>query len=562
MRMAEAPPPRPSPAPAGERGRAWSLAIAGLTALAALLQAARFPYRWNQVAIAYAAYQAEWRNGIRAGGLLAALDPVGLHPPGFSFLFAPLLTIDAAPAAWFLLSGTLSVLAVPLLAAAGRRPMGEGPALLAAALLAVSPHRNAYGLEPNNYPLAVFALALQGWAFVRWLERPASRGRLGGLAAATALLAWTHALCLAQPLGQLVVLLRSERLRGFALAAGLAAAASLPLLPGALGSAASDPVNPPAGLGPPILALLTDLPGRYGSRTAAFILGGLGLAGVVAAAAGRRGVRNAGDVPTGADGGGSGGTADGGDSGDLRSRRQPGDTHPGGDGPGCFLPSAAATLGISCAAILALQSAGVASAEQHPYWLIPLPSLCLLAASMRGGALRALLAVALTLHLAVQSAQWLHARGACARSASEFPRVADAVAGWSPGSTLLLLLHPSGGDDAKDALDPAWTLIPATTGLAFEEAPGPVGVLATDPYWGLPVRASGDRWLWAFPTLATARWDAVLDAERARGRSVHVAAWGFDPRGEDWKVVRDWAARHGLTGGAGERDAGWRAAPR
>ena len=60
------------------------------------------------------------------------------------------------------------------------RGYGRFGALLAAAFVALSPHRVAYGLEVNNYPLLVGALGAQGLAFAWWAPGRGRAARCGG----------------------------------------------------------------------------------------------------------------------------------------------------------------------------------------------------------------------------------------------------------------------------------------------------------------------------------------------------------------------------------------------
>ena len=154
------------------------LHLAAWLGLAAALRLARAPARWDELALAYAAYT-EPVSRLLERGELSRLPAtwVGLHPPLHALLVGLLDRIAPAPALWIGLSALCSLGAVVALGRA------YGP--VAAAALGTAPLQLAYAGEVNNYPLATLAvaaclaLARAGW---------------GALAAAVVLAGWSHVL--------------------------------------------------------------------------------------------------------------------------------------------------------------------------------------------------------------------------------------------------------------------------------------------------------------------------------------------------------------------------------
>lgn len=501
----------------------WPGALAAVFLLAIAVQLLWIPFRWNAIAVAYGAYFAEWRHVVSTGQSWLTTF-VGLHPPLYAWFFTGVLE-GLPPALWLTASGLLSCMAAPLLAVAVRAGGGPGESaaqagLLAGMLLAISPHRAAYGLEINNYPLAVLAVASQLAAFAVF-SRAEQGGRLrvvgGGpgllLAAGTAWAVWSHVLALSLPLAQLGALLtlRSPRLRPLVGAFTVAGLLCLPLLPGALGGAGGEPINADAGLAAALGSALGALPGRYGLTLSTGAA--LGLAALGARRAWHR-----------------------------------------RDEAGCgYAVHAVGTA----AGIVGLQALGVASHEQLPYWLIPLPSLCALAAlgarplldldratrfDERGvrvfeappwnvRALALGLAILIGGQLGVQGVRWMagaRARGAIERS---HPLAAETLERWGSG-VLILVGIPDYLDDDKDSLDPVWAAVPASYGMAWTD-PGVPGMTHSDPHWGQPVRLSDDRWLYTFASVRTERLEAIAAHHAGRGEPVLLLATGLrrDPRG-------------------------------
>lgn len=156
--------------------RPWQLGL--VLGLAAVLRLPRVFLRWDEVAIAYAAYTEPAVQAVERlspGELLGAW--VGLHPPLHAALMAILETTWSAPLGWLLLSATMSMLTVAVVARAG--------GLLAALVVATSPLQLADAAEVNNYPLAVLAMAVLC---------AAARGPWLLFVAAVGLACWSHVL--------------------------------------------------------------------------------------------------------------------------------------------------------------------------------------------------------------------------------------------------------------------------------------------------------------------------------------------------------------------------------
>lgn len=152
--------------------------LAAVFALALLLRLPRAVQRWDEVALAYAAYPAPTVEALARGDLPAALGTwMGLHPPLWPVLHALGELLLPVPLLALLASVLASSLAVLLVARVG------GP--LAGLVLATAPLQLAYAAEINNYPLAV-ALVAAALAL--------SRGPWWALSLVTVFGAWTHIL--------------------------------------------------------------------------------------------------------------------------------------------------------------------------------------------------------------------------------------------------------------------------------------------------------------------------------------------------------------------------------
>jgi hypothetical protein len=508
--------------------RAALAVLAAVTLLAVLLQLSRVPFRWNPIALAYAAYFHEFRHVIELQGWSAALTTfVGLHPPAYSLLFLGLMEARVPAACWLGMSGMFSVASVPLVWATATRSWGRGGILggagLAALVLAISPHRNAYGLEVNNYPLLVAATAAQLLAFARLYSRPTKpRGMPVGAEilwiATTALALWTHVLSVALPLSQLGLLAAlpegREGLRRFCALLAAVGVLCLPLVPGLLASSGGDPLNPPAGLMTALSVALADYPGRYGSETGANLMALLAAFGLLAVVRAPRGERLV---------------------------------------PLSWLAHAV----VAGALILALVSRGIAAAHQFPYYLVLLPAGALLvAAALRHDprrpaalqhALRLGLAVALLLHLAALSSEALRARQLWAEAPQERGLVALAVESWSPNSALLLVNFPRAMDDDKDHVDASYALLPMSERLTFAQ-PAVATLVPGDPMWGQPIQFENDRWLYTFTGFREDRVDAIADATLEAGGRVILAVYETEFAEHDVARIRAWASQRGEPG--------------
>ncbi len=468
-----------------------------LLVLAALLQASRVPFRWNQITFAYAAYYREYVRIVELEGPLAAFTTfTGAHPPGYSMLFAALMAAAAPGAVWLLVSGAWSVSVVATVG----RAMKEHPvaAFAAAAVLALSPYRNAYGLEVNNYPMLVGVVGLQWWAFAAWRAEPSRRAG-AVLVVATAAVVWTHALGVTLPAAQLAAIVVGDRgrLRGALVWVGAAAALCLPLLLGVFANTEAPPINDPPGLAGAAGALLQGLPGRYGLRASTWTLAVLGAAGVVA-------------------------------------------------GRGSPLGRAAAAhVVVGLGTVGAMVATGAAADHQYPYYLVVLPAAAMLVgfAAERWRAALLIGAVALAGH-AVSLVNDAGEAVAAMRGATETHQlVGEAVEAWGPGDSLLLVQFPIHGDDDKDVLDPAYSFISRTARVHFDDPEIPTQVPA-DPYFGQPVRI-GDRWLYTFATFDPERFDLIHDTVLGRGERLVVVHYDTAQQPQDGERIAFWAQGKG-----------------
>ena len=219
-----------------DRGPVWAV-----VALALGLRLARVASRWDEIALAYAAYQQPWLDQAAQGspsGMLGTF--VGLHPPLYSALFGLVELAWGAPLGWLLLSAGLSTAAVLLVGRVG----GWIPALV----LACDPLQLAYAAEINNYPLLVFAAAL-------CLHEAQAVGRGAPwwrLALAGAVVTWSHVL--GGLFGGLLILalLRRRRSEGL-MALALMALLTAPVLARALQLAGAEGTSSQAGLDPGLI---------------------------------------------------------------------------------------------------------------------------------------------------------------------------------------------------------------------------------------------------------------------------------------------------------------------
>lgn len=155
-------------------------ALAMIVAVAFLLRLSQGCLRWDEIALAYAAYQQPFVDALMAGDLGAWSQFHGLHPPLYSLCFSLLNAVWGAPGAWLLFSALVSTGAVWV--------VGRIAGLAAAALLAVDPLQIAYAGEVNNYPLLVLMVGLLIWASEKACEDRGSRA----LIVFGILASWTH----------------------------------------------------------------------------------------------------------------------------------------------------------------------------------------------------------------------------------------------------------------------------------------------------------------------------------------------------------------------------------
>ncbi len=193
-------------------------ALAGALLLGLLLRLLRGPARWDEITLAYAAYLEPVHRALDAGELGQAVATwVGLHPPLHAALLYGVDRIWPAPALWIGLSLAASYGAV--------RALGRVGGAVAALALATSPLQLAYAAEVNNYPLAVFSLAL----VLALAEGPPL-----ALGAAVALAGWSHVLAGLGGLGVLAWRARGLGRREAGAALGAALLGLLPVGAGAL----------------------------------------------------------------------------------------------------------------------------------------------------------------------------------------------------------------------------------------------------------------------------------------------------------------------------------------
>jgi uncharacterized membrane protein len=212
--------------------RLWA-AVAGVT-LAAI--ALRFPYLGNQ---------SLWYDETFTRSIVTApsLDSLWFRvkltegtPPLYylvTWLWAKVFGVGS-DAALRATAGIAGAACVPVAFAALRRFVGNGAALAAAALVAVSPMLGWYALDARAYSLLVLLALLSLWAVSLLLEQATSRRWVAwALAAAAAL--WTHyfaAFLVAGEVAALLWLLPAARLRtiGWSAVVALLAAPLLPVL--------------------------------------------------------------------------------------------------------------------------------------------------------------------------------------------------------------------------------------------------------------------------------------------------------------------------------------------
>ena len=176
-------------------GCGWRGVVA-VWAVGLLLRLPRAVLRWDEVALAYAAYPGPHLAALRDGRPLDALSLwMGLHPPLWPALHAVAELALPVPAVWLLAGALASAGAAALVAAR----FGWGPGLL----LATSPVAVDYAAEVNNYPWAALAVAAV------LLPQPTVGAGLRGVVAG-----WVHLLGAAAAAGAWVEGALRARLRG------------------------------------------------------------------------------------------------------------------------------------------------------------------------------------------------------------------------------------------------------------------------------------------------------------------------------------------------------------
>jgi hypothetical protein len=161
-----------------------------LLSLAGVLRAGQALCRWEEVSIAYSAYQAPLVAALAEPGRLLGTW-VGLHPPLYGLCYALLERACPRPLLFLGFSALCSWLAVLATGRAAWLLGGARAGLVAVALAATAPVALHYSAEVNDYPLLLALLAGLLWAWARY--RAGASGwvpvALFGVAAG-----WTHVL--------------------------------------------------------------------------------------------------------------------------------------------------------------------------------------------------------------------------------------------------------------------------------------------------------------------------------------------------------------------------------
>jgi hypothetical protein len=218
--------------------------------VALALRVLRAGLRWDEIALAYAAYQQPWVDAANAGDVGGMLSTfVGLHPPAYSAVFWLSESILGAPVGLLLISAIFSTLAVFF--------VGRVGGLAAAALLAVDPLQVAYAGEVNNYPMLMAAVGALFWT----RELAAKEGRFGLLLSVSIVAAWTHMLGGVVAGFVLVSLIPNNR-KSALLCLGALALSVVPLAPALIQLGAADGTYGQAGFDLGLVA--TTLGGKLG----------------------------------------------------------------------------------------------------------------------------------------------------------------------------------------------------------------------------------------------------------------------------------------------------------
>lgn len=155
-----------------------SFLLAAVLLVAAVLRVLRLHVRWDEIALAYAAYAEPLVVAVQDGHPSALLGSwVGLHPPAWGVLQALVEAVVPVPWVFMGMSVLFSLVAVLL--------VGRTGGLAAALVLATAPVHLLDSAEVNNYPMAAFAVAAL---------MVTARGPWFALAVAAVFAAWSHLL--------------------------------------------------------------------------------------------------------------------------------------------------------------------------------------------------------------------------------------------------------------------------------------------------------------------------------------------------------------------------------
>jgi hypothetical protein len=158
--------------------RSKSIALIAVLIAAAGLRLLRMHVRWDEIALAYAAYAEPLTQAIIDGHPTALLGSwIGLHPPLWGTIHALMEVYLPIPWAWMGFSALCSWLAVYV--------VGRRGGIAAALVLATAPVHLLDGAEVNNYPMSSLAVALLVVT---------ARGHWWTLALVAVFAAWSHLL--------------------------------------------------------------------------------------------------------------------------------------------------------------------------------------------------------------------------------------------------------------------------------------------------------------------------------------------------------------------------------
>lgn len=170
----------------------FALAMVAILLLALVLRFSRLPLRWNQITLAYAAYQEPFVSRVEDGQWIQAVGTFfGLHPPFYSLLFWAWSLVWGTPGSFHVLSALFSVAAVVVVGRGGLILGGPRVGGVGALLLATSLYHLHYSLEVNNYPLLVLMSALSHLTFMPVVT---GKTRVWPWVGCAALGVWTHML--------------------------------------------------------------------------------------------------------------------------------------------------------------------------------------------------------------------------------------------------------------------------------------------------------------------------------------------------------------------------------